>query len=111
MGLAGQDIERALHRDAHERVDDPRFVELLVDIARQAIFAGREELARRLLETASHKLQRIAHASPLYDRVDEVQYLLHELDEGEDEGRMEGVTHLFDEDGGTQLFDDEDLEE
>lgn len=74
-------IVHASERDAEERIDDPRFVSAIVDLARHAIFAGRGERARDLLRMASWKLERIAHESPLYDRVDEVQYLSAELAE------------------------------
>jgi tetratricopeptide (TPR) repeat protein len=87
---ADTELVQVFEGDAEERIDDSRFVRLLVAIARLALFGGRTDLARRLLETASFKLSRIAHASPLYDAVDEVQYLLHEL--GDDtEGSGEGV--------------------
>lgn len=77
-------LDEALARDADERIDDPRFVSALVDLARLAIFGGRTERARSLLKIASWKLERIAHESPLYDRVDEVEYLSAELaDDGE----------------------------
>lgn len=74
-------IAHAIERDADERIDDPRFVSAIVDLARHAIFAGRADRARELLRMASWKLERIAHESPLYDRVDEVQYLSAELAE------------------------------
>ena len=86
-------IDAALERDSEERIDDPRFVELLVDLARQAIFVGHEEIARKLLQTAAWKLSRIGADSRHSDRVDEVEYLLHELDSAGDE--MEGVTDFF----------------
>ena len=78
-------IDEALERDSRERIDDPRFVAALVDVARLAIFAGQLGVARRLLQTATWKLDRTAHESPLYDRVDEVEYLLSELGEDNDE--------------------------
>ena len=52
-------------------------------------------LARRVLETAGFKLDRIAETTTLYDRVDEVEYLLHEL-EGASAGG-DAVVDLLDE--------------
>lgn len=96
---AVDDIERSLERDERERIDDSLFVTLLVDVGRQALLAGRTQLARRVLETANYKLERIAETTTLYDRVDEVEYLLHELDE-HDAGRSgegDGVVDLLDD--------------
>ena len=85
LGGRAARIDEALERDSRERIDDPRFVAALVDVARLAIFAGQLGVARRLLQTATWKLDRTAHESPLYDRVDEVEYLLSELGEDNDE--------------------------
>ncbi len=92
---AVDDVERSLARDERERIDDPLFVTLLVDVGRQAMLAGRTDLARRVLETAGFKLERIAETTTLYDRVDEVEYLLHEL-EGASAGG-DAVVDLLDE--------------
>ncbi len=72
-------IDRVLQRDADERNDDAQFITLLVETAKLAILSERNALAKQLLETAAWKLGRTAHGNALYDRVDEVQYLLHEL--------------------------------
>lgn len=86
-------IRRVVDRDETERIDDPRFVALLIETGRLAIFAGRDDVARRLLKTAAFKLGRIAEGTGLYDRVDEVQYLLHEL---ENDSGLDGGTALAD---------------
>jgi tetratricopeptide (TPR) repeat protein len=86
-------IRQVVDRDETERIDDPRFVGLLIDTGRLAIFAGRDDVARRLLKTAAFKLGRIADGTGLYDRVDEVQYLLHEL---ENDSGLDGSTALSD---------------
>lgn len=78
---AEQGIDAVMMRDREERIDDPHFVAGLIDLARAALFAGREERAQLLLETAAVKLSRIGDQSPIYDRVDEVHYLLSELSE------------------------------
>jgi serine/threonine protein kinase len=88
-------IEAALDRDRTERIDDDEFTRQLVEIARQALLGGHTDLARSLLEVAAFKLDRTAEHSPLYDDVDEVQYLLSEL---EGDGPLDepgGVVDLF----------------
>lgn len=76
---AQEAVEDGLRRDTAERIDDPLFVELLLQLSRTAIFGGLDALAIRLLETVAFKLQRLGEQSPLADRLDEVQYLLAEL--------------------------------
>ncbi len=78
---AEEGIDAVMSRDREEPIDDPQFVGALVDLSRLALFAGRAGRARSLLETAAAKLERIGDQSPIYDRVDEVHYLLAELDE------------------------------
>ena len=92
-------IVDALDRDDTQRIDAAEFIELLIDLARATLFVGRNDLARRLLVTAGHKLERTSHESPLYDRVDEVHYLLAELG---DEGGLDEPTAVVD------LFADEE---
>jgi hypothetical protein len=82
-----------LQRDEIERIDAPEFVGVLIDLSRVALFGGRTNLARRLLITAGHKLERTSHESPLYDRVDEVHYLLAELGE---KGGLDELTEVVD---------------
>lgn len=77
--LAIPALTRVLEVDDVASIDDARFVDLLVDAARTCIFAEQTPLAGELLQRADRKLQRIADGSPVWDRADEVQYLLHEL--------------------------------
>lgn len=91
-------IAGVLERDAAERIDAPEFIGGLIDLARAALFGGRADLARTLLETAAYKLDRTGASSTLYDRVDEVHYLLGELDAGTDLDEPAAVVDLFDED-------------
>lgn len=92
-------IAEVIGHDETERIDSADFVEVLIDLARLALFGGRTALVRRLLQTALHKLERASHESPLYERVDEVHYLLAELD---DEGGLDEPTAVVD------LFADDD---
>ena len=92
-------IEDVLDRDENERIEAAEFIEVLIDLARATLFVGRTALARRLLVTAGYKLERTSHESPLYDRVDEVHYLLAELG---DEGGLDEPTAVVD------LFADDD---
>jgi len=108
---ADSSIMSVLARDQTERIDDSQFIALLVDVARLAIFAGRNTVAQRLLKTADLKLTRIAHATALYDRVDEVKYLLHELTDNEETGESsDAVIDLFDDFQPRAVsLDDDDL--
>ena len=80
--LAEPAVELATHRDRIEPINAPEFVALLIDLGRQAVLGGRVPLARHLLAIAIRKLAHVAEESPLYDSVDEVTYLLDELDSG-----------------------------
>ncbi len=99
--LADPRLRATLERDRRERIDHASFVTMLVDLGRTALFAGRNALAKELLITANYKLGRIAAESPLYDRVDEVQYLLSELQDAE--------TDLDESTAVVDLFADDDL--
>ncbi len=92
-------IREVLQRDQTDRIDSADFVGVLIDLARAALFGGRTDLARELLSTAGQKLELTSHESPLYDRVDEVHYLLAELG---DEGGLDEPTAVVD------LFADDD---
>ncbi|MFT6396540.1 MAG: tetratricopeptide (TPR) repeat protein [Bradymonadia bacterium] len=92
-------IREVLKRDQTERIDAADFVGVLIELARSALFGGRTHLARELLSTAGQKLELTSHESPLYDRVDEVHYLLAELGE---EGGLDEPTAVVD------LFADDD---
>ena len=72
-------IDEALERDETERIDEPLFVELLVTLARTLWTLGRSSRAAKMLEYAQMKLARIAEGTPLYERVDEVHFLLEEI--------------------------------
>lgn len=80
--LAEPAVELATHRDRIEPINAPEFVALLIDLGRQAVLGGREPLGRHLLTIAINKLAHVAEESLLYDSVDEVTYLLDELDSG-----------------------------
>ena len=86
-------IDDVLKHDQSERIHAAEFVEVLIDLARLALFGGRTVLARNLLQTALHRLERTSHESPLYERVDEVHYLLAELD---GEGGLDEPTAVVD---------------
>ena len=85
---ATQSLHAVLARDEQERVDDTYFVELLIDSAKRAIMAYQPDLGAALLQTAAFKLARTGTHTRLSDQVDEVEFLLHELEAGSASGMI-----------------------
>lgn len=83
---ATQSLRAVLERDQQERVDDTHFVELLIDSAKRAIMAYQPDLGADLLHAAAFKLARTGTDTRLSDQVDEVEFLLHELEAGSASG-------------------------
>jgi hypothetical protein len=79
---ATHSLRAVLERDQQERVDDTYFVELLIDSAKRAIIARQLDLGVDLLHAAAFKLARTGTDTRLSDQIDEVEYLLHELEAG-----------------------------
>jgi len=85
---ATQSLQAVLARDEQERVDDTYFVELLIDSAKRAIMAYQPDLGAALLQTDAFKLARTGTHTRLSDQVDEVEFLLHELEAGSASGMI-----------------------
>lgn len=86
---AANSLRAVLQRDQQERIDDTNFVEMLIDSAKRAIRAYQPELGAALLQTAAFKLARTGMHTRLSDQVDEVEFLLHELEDGSASGMIE----------------------
>ena len=70
----------ALGRDVTEPIHEIAYIDALIGLAKEAIFASREPLARDLLGRAARKLERVGTESFLHDTIDEVAWLLYQLD-------------------------------
>jgi serine/threonine protein kinase/tetratricopeptide (TPR) repeat protein len=92
---AAQGLRAVLERDQQERIDDTNFIELLIDSAKRAITAYQPELGAALLQTAAFKLARTGTHTRLSDQVDEVEFLLHELQAGSASAMIELLSEEF----------------